>query len=396
MNKIKSLISSAVVFTACLSTSHAEQQLSPEYLAAMERDLGISAAEIPQHMQAEKFAVDVESMAIKQFGESYAGSWMEHLGHGQYKYVVATTDKNTRALDGTQHKSVRYSLKQLEKNMSDLSDLMNKLYESASLEKELADGQADVIQSIYVDVKTNSVVIKAMPGATKAAINFVAKSKVDIDAIRVEEAEGKATALVTTYGGREYISGGGFCSIGFPVTVNGSSAKGFVTAGHCGLAGTSVSISGANIGSVQRANYPGDDMAWASQRSSDSQSPFVTRYNGGSVNDVRVNGSSVAAIGSSVCRSGRTTGYRCGIIQSRNVSVNYGDGLVGGLTQSTACAGRGDSGGSWITPAGQAQGVTSGGSLPLGQTNNCGVSTPVSWFQPVNEILSRYGLSLTR
>jgi streptogrisin C len=60
---------------------------------------------------------------------------------------------------------------------------------------------------------------------------------------------------------------------------------------------------------------------------------------------------------------------------------------VSGLSRSNACAEPGDSGGSWIT-GNQAQGVTSGGS------GNCS-SGATMWFQPVNEILGVYGLSLT-
>jgi streptogrisin C len=91
-------------------------------------------------------------------------------------------------------------------------------------------------------------------------------------------------------------------------------------------------------------------------------------------------------IGASVCRSGRTTGWRCGVIQARNVTVNYAQGAVFGLTQSNACAQAGDSGGAWIS-GNQAQGVTSGGS------GNC-TTGGTMFFQPVNEILGAYGLSL--
>lgn len=395
MNKLSLLLSGAVAFTAFISTSQANQELNSEYITAMERDLGISQAELPQYIQAEEMAANIEKNATIQFGKNYAGSWMERIGEGQYKYVVATTDQNSSSIDGSDLKHVNYSLLQLEDTMSTLNDTLTKVYESAALTKQLTNDKSNAIQSMYVDVKNNDIVIKVAPDAMEAAINFVALSKADINIIRIETSEGTPTALVNTYGGREYVSGGGLCSIGFPVIVRGSSAKGFVTAGHCGGRGTNVRIGSSNIGSVQRANYPGDDMAWASQRSSDGQLPFVTRYNGGNVRDVRVRGSRVGAIGASVCRSGRTTGYRCGNIQSRNSTVNYGQGPVRGLTQSTACAGRGDSGGSWITPAGQAQGVTSGGRLTNGN-DNCSAGTPVTWFQPVREILNRYGLRLRR
>jgi streptogrisin C len=66
--------------------------------------------------------------------------------------------------------------------------------------------------------------------------------------------------------------------------------------------------------------------------------------------------------------------------------VNYQEGSVSGLTRTNACAEPGDSGGSWVSGT-QAQGVTSGGS------GNC-TSGGTTYFQPVNEILSVYGVSL--
>jgi streptogrisin C len=99
-----------------------------------------------------------------------------------------------------------------------------------------------------------------------------------------------------------------------------------------------------------------------------------------------VHGSSEVPEGSSICRSGSTTGMWCGTVQAKNQTVNYPQGTVFGLTQTNVCAEPGDSGGSWIS-ANQAQGVTSGGS------GNCS-SGGTTFFQPVNPILATDGLSL--
>ena len=71
------------------------------------------------------------------------------------------------------------------------------------------------------------------------------------------------------------------------------------------------------------------------------------------------------------------------------------DGTVTGLTRTSACAEGGDSGGSFITSAGQAQGVMSGGNVQA-NGNNCGIpaSQRSSLFERVGPILSQYGLSL--
>ncbi len=99
-------------------------------------------------------------------------------------------------------------------------------------------------------------------------------------------------------------------------------------------------------------------------------------------------------VGGRVCRSGSTTGWRCGTVQALNQTVSYGGGnIVSGLTRTTACAEPGDSGGAFVSdpPAllgkVQAQGLTSGGS------GNCSTGG-TTFFQPVSEALGAYGLTL--
>jgi hypothetical protein len=96
----------------------------------------------------------------------------------------------------------------------------------------------------------------------------------------------------------------------------------------------------------------------------------------------------VSAVGASICRSGSTTGVHCGTVRALGATVSYSQGRVTGLTQTNVCAEPGDSGGSFYSGA-QAQGVTSGGS------GDCS-SGGTTYFQPVNEILSAYGLTLAR
>ena len=101
---------------------------------------------------------------------------------------------------------------------------------------------------------------------------------------------------------------------------------------------------------------------------------------------VHVAGSRAAIEGASVCRSGSTTDWHCGLIQQRDASVTYPQGTVFELTRTNVCAEPGDSGGSFIS-VDQAQGVTSGGS------GDCGTGG-ITYFQPIDEILAAYGLTL--
>lgn len=106
-----------------------------------------------------------------------------------------------------------------------------------------------------------------------------------------------------------------------------------------------------------------------------------------------VRGSTVGGVGTAICRSGRTSGWRCGTVEALGQTVSYSSGeTILNLTRTTACSEGGDSGGSFITGPGQAQGVLSGGSgsckgkLPNRRTR--------SYFQPLLPILSAYNLTL--
>jgi hypothetical protein len=222
--------------------------------------------------------------------------------------------------------------------------------------------------------------VQAAPAARADATAFVKASGADPAAVRVvASTEGAPRPMYDIRGGDQYvINGNTLCSVGF--SVNG----GFVTAGHCGGVGSpTLGFNNVSQGTFAGSSFPGNDYAWVRTNSNWTPQPWVNNYAGG---NVTVAGSQDAVIGASVCRSGRTTGWRCGVIQARDVSVSYPQGVVTGLTRSNACAEGGDSGGSWIS-GNQAQGVTSGGS------GNC-TSGGTMYFQPVNEILGAFGLSL--
>ena len=131
----------------------------------------------------------------------------------------------------------------------------------------------------------------------------------------------------------------------------------------------------------------------ANVRSIDTLYGLVDQYNGLAG---AVSGSAEYGVGTWICRSGYASGWRCGTSTATNVTVNYSNGPVYGLRQSTACLTQGDSGGSWLA-GNQAQGVSSGGQLNGGSPgSNCSFASPKSYYQRINPLLSAYGLTLVR
>ncbi|MEU1153578.1 S1 family peptidase, partial [Streptomyces sp. NPDC005918] len=238
------------------------------------------------------------------------------------------------------------------------------------------------VASWRVDTRKNRVVVDVVAGhrSDNDVSTFLRRARaagpVQVDTVAARP----STFAAGTVGGDPYYTGNVRCSIGFSVY------GGFVTAGHCGGAGQAVrGWDNSAIGSFQGSSFPGDDYAWVSVGNGWWTVPVVLGW--GTVSDQLVRGSAEAPVGASICRSGSTSHWHCGQLLAKNETVNYSDGrTVYQLTKTSVCAEPGDSGGSFIS-GDQAQGVTSGG---WGDCSGGGET----WFQPVNEILQRYGLTL--
>lgn len=336
---------------------------------AMQRDLGLSPAAAQQRLAREATAARTERALSSRLGASYAGSYFEA---GSGSLTVAVTDPATAA----DVRAAGATPMVLQRNSSDLDATQDAL----DVQAEPRSG----VTSSYVDPATNTVVLTVVPGAADEAREQVTESGVDAAAVRVVESAEQPELLASYRGGDPYyIDNQYVCSVGFAVRTS-TGTPGFVTAGHCGTTGSSVTNSSNQAsGTFRGSSFPGNDYAWVSTTSNFTGLAQVNRYDGSAV---AVRGSQAAAVGASVCRSGQTTGWNCGTVQAKNQSVYYAEGTVSGLTGTNACAEGGDSGGSWMA-GNQAQGVTSGGS------GDC-TSGGVTYFQPLGEILSAYRLTL--
>jgi streptogrisin C len=362
--------------------------VSPALKAAMKRDMALTDAQLGQYMKVQRQAtLQAKALQAAQ-GRDFAGLWIERKGNRFHVVSATTRVAPQKGASGVEVRNVRHSLATL--NAA-----------KARLDAQRAPA------SVYgwsVDVRNNAVTVNVAPGAQSAGIDFVAASGADASTIRFATM-GDAPRLLAKpgsgggglQGGSEYISSpdgssGYYCSVGFGVTKNG--AEGFATAGHCGESGWTTYVSGGRrqpatiIGSFAGSSFPGDDKAWVQLSGSNSVAPVVDGYSSA---DVTVRGSAVAPVGATVCRSGRTTGWHCGVVQAFNASVNYAEGTVNGMTHVKVCAEGGDSGGSFIDGGGQAQGTLSGGNYSC-KGNQAQLAN--SYFQPIGETLQTYGLTL--
>jgi streptogrisin C len=352
-----------VLATPSLSvTPFDSTKVSPDLSAAMQRDLGLTRSQVFIRFAQEAKAADAERTAERSLGAAYAGSWFDP---DSGRLVVQSTDL-----------AKAYSLKDVEvrhaaRPLAELDGV------KAGIDALAGKAAPVAISGWYVDVKANDVVVTVNRTRVDAAAKaFLAK----LDAgVRVVETDQSPRPYADVYGAYPfYINGSSRCSIGFAVY------GGFVTAGHCGRPGyTATSHTGELLGYFAGSVFPYYDHSWVRTVGGVNLWPYMYGYNG---YYYYVYGSSEMPVGAGICRSGSTTGMWCGTVQAKNQTVNYPQGTVYGLTRTNVCAEPGDSGGSWLS-ANQAQGVTSGGS------GNCS-SGGTTYFQPVNPILSYWGLTL--
>lgn len=230
------------------------------------------------------------------------------------------------------------------------------------------------------DPVTNKVVVSV--DSTVAGANL-AKVTAAVTALgglaRLEHVAGQFKPEIT---GGDAIYGGQYrCSLGF--NVHSGSTYYFLTAGHCGQVastwyanGSHTTLLGSNVG----YSFPGNDFALVRYTNNSISHPSA-------VGSQSISSAATPAVGTTVYRRGSTTGTHSGRVTALNATVNYGSGqIVYGLIRTTVCAEPGDSGGP-LYAGSVAYGLTSGGN---GDCTYGGTT----FFQPVTEALSYYGVTL--
>lgn len=186
-------------------------------------------------------------------------------------------------------------------------------------------------------------------------------------------------------GGQAIYGGGGRCSLG--ANVRSGSTYYFVTSGHCtNIASTWYADSAYTtvLGGRVGTSFPGNDYGIVRYTGTVTHPSAVYTYPG----LLTIYGAGNAYVGQAVCRSGVTTGVRCGYVTALNATVNFADGAVFGLIKTNICAEPGDSGGPLYAPStGTIIGILSGGS------GDC-TSGGTTYYQPITEVLAAYGVTI--
>ncbi|MFE2297198.1 S1 family peptidase [Streptomyces sp. NPDC059445] len=318
---------------------------------------------------ATRAAADTGAGLVSRLGTSRtAGNWIAADG----RPVVAVTDAD--AADAVKRAGARPKV--VTHSMQDLKSATQKLSSAPRV-----PGTAWA-----VDYTKNEVVVQA--DSTVSATDWSRMTKLADgigDSVRMQRTQGTFTTRVN--GAQAIFSTGGRCSAGFNVT--SPQGEFILTAGHCGPEGSvwfSDNTGRQQEGRTVTTAFPGSDFSLIQYDSGrqPSDASNVVAIGGG--NGVRITGAADPAVGQRVFRSGSTSGLHDGKVTALNATVNYPEGTVTGLVETTVCAEPGDSGGPLFSE-GIALGVTSGGN------GDC-KSGGTTFFQPVTKALTALGVTL--
>jgi len=324
--------------------------------AAMTAETKLSTADAMRRLATQQTRVALGERLVKEVGASSAGFWLDQSND---TVVVNVVDERAAAAV----RKAGATAKLVEHNTAKLESVRDRL--AATL---------PVDASVGIDVAANQVVVQIGPKATGAKLTGLQSSAAALGSlVRVTKVDESFTTLIE--GGYPIVgASGGRCSLGFNTT--GGTA---VTAGHCtqGIPQWWEGCCGSGyFGPSVAVNFPGDDFGLIRNDGGLAQNGWVYLYNGQFQDIVSA---ADPYYGLYVCKSGSTSGLTCGYVYATGVTICYAQGCVGGLAQSNTYAAPGDSGGSWFN-GGYAIGLTSGGGGGW------------TYFQPVVEALSRYGV----
>ena len=213
----------------------------------------------------------------------------------------------------------------------------------------------------------------------------------------------------------------------FPCSVGVAIEGGYATAGHCIHEGSEMAIattpyqtySSSNCAANQPTLYaepqvtdyltlgsgqetlffdpsPTKDSGWVATDSGWTPQAQINGYNDGMLSVPSLwAGLLIAPINTTVCRYGQSSeGPHCGAVSAFNVTRYYGATAIVGLTEvAGSCTVDSDSGGPWVSVAGQVQGTNYGGACP----HECPADpeNPLpTWFQPITDTLDAFGKTM--
>lgn len=338
----------------------------------------VSTDEALRRLQLQEVAGTMNARLTEEASDTFAGLYMEHKRRFR---VVA---RFTRAVEQTLARYVRDTglagvaeARAAEVSLAALTDQQEAAYRAVRASGTPSSGS--------INLRENRVEIYVKAADRRRATDRVRRAEVstpDLGEVTVISTANLPDDEVDVYGGLEITGGGALSTTGF--TVRRSDGKtGVTAAGHAPNTGTVRTPTGpvATTFEAERAPSGPYDIQWHSVAGNTFTNVVRDSTSGTTrpITGVRLRASQ--AVGSSVCKYGRTTGYTCGTIASTTLCNNGSCTYVRVAGGSVNLSEGGDSGGPWFS------GNTAYGTHCVGIGNDSG-------YMPVDYIEQGLGVSV--
>jgi len=352
---------------------------------------GLDEQGVVERLAREQAAAELQFAIERLDVPGYAGSWYD--ADSGSLHVALTDDSAAARIErlGGVVVPVSHGIDELRALADDMT---------ASLTQDPALGNA--IAGHSVNIPENRVDIFILAPLVDAARSRIVAEAANPDLVTVTAVDGflqlssgdvRGADGTRNFTWQQQFGGLRACSIGVSIV------GGYVTAGHCGSPGNIINTpSGQLLGTFQATQWgSGGDGGWVDTASGWIPRPLINGYSDGVLSvPGEWAGLLEAPIGATVCRYGQTSAFPdCGTIVAKNETqfdcTTFPCITINGLTRTTGiCSDDGDSGGPYITPAGQVQGTNVGGDI----TNTCPVPANATWHQPVGDTLSDFSKTM--
>jgi hypothetical protein len=235
------------------------------------------------------------------------------------------------------------------------------------------------IREFYTDFQRNKLVVGVRPAHVEEVRELLSNYSELIVVEPNTQSPGFSSGPVwgamgtRNYTWQQQYSGKFPCSVA--VAING----GFLTAGHCNIAGHIIN-SDANLllGTVMGSSFSAfsggpQDSAWVETVTGWTPGPAIIGYSSGIIDvPAKWSGLAESPVGATVCRYGETSGGpHCGVVEVKNLDIIFGGYFLSGITRLLgSCSNAGDSGGPHLAAGtNQVQGLNIGGD-PTGTCPN--------------------------
>ncbi|MFC8045222.1 S1 family peptidase [Nocardia sp. NPDC057353] len=386
-------------------------ELPADLIAAVQRDLKISADEYLNRADVAQQVAAFATNAQRQFPQVFGGAWLDDAGR-----AVVALSQGPGADEARQAaESAGFEVRNVAKSEAALRG------EKSAFERWL-EGQpaeiANLVRGVVIDTVNNSIAVR-VDQAGLPMPSFVDPSRVIVMAppIAGEQAQLQAGAIAEANPGGPLAAGDGYasvagdtslrCSLGF----NGTDRNGNVvniSAGHCNpdipSAGTGNAAGvyemagpdrlGAQLGSFQKSVLGNQDYSIIRVNDQVAARFENNTVRAGNAAPIAIDGVASPVVGAPVCKSGSRTGFSCGVVNAIDQTVQVGDRELTQSFSATICALPGDSGGPLVSGR-MALGISSASSVAdypvCAIPNLIGALTgnvPQLFAQPVSVVLS--------